>query len=142
MIFVYYRVSGFRFQVLIKYIKIQNYFMRKFRDLSIWMKSHLLSLKIYSISKTYPKEELFGLITQMKRSASSIPTNIAEGCGRNTNPDFKRFLTIAPGSASELEYQLILSKDLKLISDTKYKELEKDVMEIRKMIYAFIKNIP
>ncbi|MFZ1799189.1 MAG: four helix bundle protein [Chitinophagaceae bacterium] len=93
--------------------------MRNFRDLSIWMKSHLITLKIYSITKTYSKEELFGLITQMNKSASSIPTNIAEGCVRNTKPDFKRFLTIAAGSASELEYQLILSKDLKLISDTK-----------------------
>ncbi|MEO9022011.1 MAG: four helix bundle protein [Ginsengibacter sp.] len=78
----------------------------------------------------------------MRRSFSSIPTNIAEGCGRNTNPDFKRFLTIAAGSVSELVYQLILSKDLKLISDIKYKELEKEVTEIRKMIYAFIKNVP
>lgn len=74
--------------------------MRNFRDLSIWMKSHLLTLKIYSITKTYPKVELFGLITQMNKSASPIPTNIAEGCVRNTKPDFKRFLTMAAGSAS------------------------------------------
>jgi four helix bundle protein len=116
--------------------------MRNFRDLSIWLKSHLLTLNIYSSTKTYPKEELFGLVSQMRRSSSSIPTNIAEGCGRNTNPDFKRFLTIAAGSASELEYQLILSKDLKLISDSKFKELENEVTEIRKMIHAFIKNVP
>jgi four helix bundle protein len=116
--------------------------MRNFRNLDIWSKSHLLTLEIYSSTNSYPREELLGLTSQMRRSSSSIPTNIAEGCGRNTNPDFKRFLTIAAGSASELEYQLILSKDLKLIPDSKFKELEKEVTEIRKMIYSFIKNIP
>ncbi len=120
----------------------QNSIMRNFHELDIWLKSHLLTLNIYSITSTYPKEEVFGLTSQMRRSASSIPTNIAEGCGRNTNPDFKRFLTIATGSASELEYQLILSKDLKLISDLKFKELEKEVTELRRMIHGFIKSIP
>ncbi|MEO6837083.1 MAG: four helix bundle protein [Ginsengibacter sp.] len=116
--------------------------MRNFRNLSIWLKSHLFTLKIYSITKKYPKEEVFGLISQMRRSASSIPTNIAEGCGRNSNPDFKRFLTIASGSSSELEYQLILSKDLEYISEPVFKELETNLIEIRKMIHSFIKNVP
>jgi four helix bundle protein len=116
--------------------------MRNFRDLSIWSKSHLLTLKIYSHTQSYPKEEQFGLISQMRRSASSIPTNIAEGCGRNSNPDFRRFLIMASGSSSELEYQLILSKDLKLLSHPTFKELETEITEIRKMIYSFIKNIP
>ncbi len=78
----------------------------------------------------------------MRRSASSVPTHIAEGCGRNSNPDFKRYLSIAAGSASELEYQFILCKDLKLITEEKYQELSKEITEIRKMIFAFIKNIP
>ena len=116
--------------------------MRNFRDLSIWLKSHLFTLKIYSTTKKYPKEEAFGLISQMRRSASSIPTNIAEGCGRSSNPDFKRFLTIAFGSSSELEYQLILSKDLEYISESVFKELETDLIEIRKMIHSFVKNVP
>jgi four helix bundle protein len=116
--------------------------MRNFHDLSIWLKSHLLTLKIYSTTKSFPKEETFGLISQMRRSASSIPTNIAEGCGRNSNPDFKRFLVMAAGSSSELEYQLFLSKDLKFLSDSKFKELENETIEIRKMIHSFIKNIP
>ena len=77
-----------------------------------------------------------------RRSASSIPTNIAEGCGRNSNPDFKRFLAISAGSASELEYQLILSKDLKFLSDLTFKELVNETIEIRKMIHSFMKNIP
>jgi four helix bundle protein len=116
--------------------------MRNFHDLSIWLKSHLLTLKIYSTTKSFPKEEMFGLISQMRRSASSIPTNIAEGYGRNSNPDFKRFLVMAAGSSSELEYQLFLSKDLKFFSDSKFKEFENETIEIRKMIHSFIKNIP
>jgi four helix bundle protein len=116
--------------------------MRDFHDLSIWSKSHLFTLKIYSMTKNYPKEELFGIVSQMRRSASSVPTNIAEGCGRNSNPDFKRFLVMASGSSSELEYQLILSKDLEYISESSFKELEAELIEIRKMIHSFIKNIP
>jgi len=116
--------------------------MRNFQDLSIWQRSHLLTLKIYSVTKKFPKEEIFGVISQMRRSSSSIPTNIAEGCGRNSNPEMKRFLTIATGSSSELEYQLILSKDLQYLSETTYIELQNELIEIRKMIYAFIKNLP
>lgn len=116
--------------------------MRNFRELSIWSKSHSFVLKIYSITKRFPKEEMFGITSQMRRSASSIPTNIAEGSGRNSNPDFKRFLTIASGSSSELEYQLILSKDLHYLSEDAFKELERDLIEIRKMMHSFIKNIP
>ncbi|MCO5234961.1 MAG: four helix bundle protein [Chitinophagaceae bacterium] len=116
--------------------------MRNFRELAIWSKSHSFTLKIYSVTQLFPKEETFGLISQMRRSASSVPTNIAEGAGRNSNPDFKRFLIMASGSSSELEYQLILSKDLKYLSEDVFKELEKDVIQIRKMIYSFIKNIP
>ncbi len=116
--------------------------MRNFQELSIWQRSHSLTLKIYSITKEFPKNELFGLTSQMRRSSASIPTNIAEGCGRSSNPEMKRFLIIATGSSSELEYQLILSKDLKYLSETSYNELLSELIEIRKMIYAFIKNLP
>src|SRR5688572_8513580 len=115
--------------------------MRNFQDLNIWVKSHSLTLRIYSATQSFPKEEMFGLISQMRRSSSSIPTNIAEGCGRNSNPDFKRFLTIATGSSSELEYQLILARDLKYLPESNFKELTNDLIEIRKMIHSFIKNI-
>ena len=116
--------------------------MRNFQELTIWQRSHSLTLKVYSITNTFPKDELFGIISQMRRSSSSIPTNIAEGCGRNSNPEMKRFLIIATGSASELEYQLILSKDLKYLSENLYKELQNELIEIRKMIHSFIKNLP
>jgi four helix bundle protein len=115
--------------------------MRDFSELSIWQKSHLLTLQVYSVTQAFPKDELFGLTSQMRRSSSSIPTNIAEGCGRNSNPELKRFLVISTGSCSELQYQLILSKDLKYIDEHLYKELVDKVIEIRKMIYSFIQSL-
>jgi len=116
--------------------------MRNFQELTIWQRSHSLTLKVYSITNKFPKDELFGIISQMRRSSSSIPTNIAEGCGRNSNPEMKRFLTIAAGSSSELEYQLILSKELQYLPENIYKELQSELIEIRKMIHSFIKNLP
>ena len=116
--------------------------MRNFYQLLIWQKSHQLTLKIYSISLCFPKEEMYGLVSQMRRSSSSIPTNIAEGCGRNSNPEMRRFLIISTGSCSELEYQLYLSKDLNYIQECVFKELSESVIEIRKMIHSFIRNLP
>lgn len=116
--------------------------MRDFKQLTFWKRSHSLTLKIYQLTKTsFPREEMFGLTSQIQRSSSSIPTNIAEGCGRNTNPDFRRFLVIATGSSSELEYQLILAKDLGYISDIIYSELSDELIEIRKMLYSYIKSL-
>lgn len=116
--------------------------MRNFRQLSFWHRSHLLTLKVYTNTKSsFPKDELYGLISQIRRSSSSIPTNIAEGCGRNSNPDFRRFLIISTGSCSELEYQLQLSKDLGYISEPVFNELTKEVVEIRKSIYSYIKTL-
>jgi four helix bundle protein len=93
------------------------------------------------ILKNYPKEELFGLTSQMKRSSSSIPTNIAEGCGRNTDKDFARFLIMAFGSANELEYQIILSKDLAFIDNETSNKLLVQVEEIKKMLNALIHKL-
>lgn len=116
--------------------------MRNFHELTVWQKSHQLTIKMYQTTRNFPKEEIYGLISQMRRSSSSIPTNIAEGCGRNSTPEMKRFLTISSGSTSELEYQLLLARDLNYISETNYKELSDLAIEIRKMIYSFIKSIP
>lgn len=115
--------------------------MRNFRNLSVWSKGHFLTLKIYYLTKSFPKDEIFGLVSQMRRCAYSVPSNIAEGCGRNSTPDFKRFLVIAAGSSSELEYQLFLSKDLGYISEVVFKELESETIEIKKMIYSLIKKL-
>ncbi len=103
--------------------------MRNFQELSIWQRSHLLTLKIYSVIKNFPKDEMFGLTAQMRRSSASIPSNIAEGCGRNSNPEMRRFLIIATGSTSELEYQLLLCKDLQYLSETSCKELQSELIE-------------
>lgn len=115
--------------------------MKNFRKLSVWEKSHQLTLSIYNMTASYPKEELYGLTNQMRRSASSIPSNIAEGCGRNTQPQFARFLNIAFGSASELEYQIILSKDLELINDQIFKEQIESVTEIKRMLFSLLQKV-
>ena len=115
--------------------------MRNFQELNIWKRSHTLTLKIYHHTQSFPKEELYCLTSQMRRSASSIPTNNAEGSGRNSNAEMKRFLTISAGSTSELEYQLILSKDLGYLEEKYFKELINEITEIRRMIYAFHNNI-
>jgi four helix bundle protein len=115
--------------------------LRNFRKLSVWEKSHALTLTIYKSTSSYPKEERYGLTSQMRRAASSIPSNIAEGCGRNTEPQFARFLNIAFGSASELEYQIILSKDLEFISDETFEKLIEQVIEIKRMLFSLLQKV-
>jgi four helix bundle protein len=94
--------------------------VQDFHELKVWRKAHLLTLEIYRITAGFPREERFGLTGQLRRSCSSIPSNLAEGCGRNGSAEFARFCSIAMGSASELEYHLLLAKDLKLITETAY----------------------
>lgn len=115
--------------------------MRNFLTLEIWKRSHCLTLKIYKLTKSFPKDETYGLTSQMSRSSFSIPTNIAEGSGRNTNPQFAHFLHIASGSCSEIQYQVILSKDLSYISEEVFKELHSEIIEIRKMIYHYTSKL-
>src|SRR5258708_2213479 len=103
--------------------------MKDFRNLAVWGKSHRLTLAIYDITKQLPKEELFGLTSQIRRSCSSIPANIAEGCGKASGPDFSRFLQIAFGSACELEYHLILAHDLTYLSSEDHAILNEDLIE-------------
>jgi four helix bundle protein len=97
--------------------------MKDFRTLQVWQKSHALTLHVYGLTWTFPKEELFGLTSQIRRASSSIPANIAEGCGRGSDGDFQRFLQIAFGSVSELDYHLILARDLKIVGALAYEEL-------------------
>lgn len=115
--------------------------MRDYKNLQVWRKSHLLTLEIYREVKNFPNDEIFGLISQMKRSSSSIPTNIAEGSGRFSNKDFSRFLSIAYGSTNELEYQIILSIDLAFLNNEKGEVLIEKIQEIRKMLYALINKL-
>lgn len=111
--------------------------MRDFHKLIIWQRSHQLTLAVYRISKSFPKEEIFGLTSQMRRAVSSIPTNIAEGCGRASNKDFAHFLQIAIGSATEVEYQLLLAHDINYINDDDYKALTDETVVVRKMIIKY-----
>ena len=111
--------------------------MRDFHNLLIWKRSHQLTLDLYKVSQSFPKEELFGLTSQIRRAASSVPTNIAEGSGRISNKDFAHFLQIAIGSASEVEYQLLLAHDLQYINKEEYERLINETVAIRKMIIKY-----
>lgn len=112
--------------------------MRDFHQLSVWQKSHQFTLDVYTLTRAYPKEELFGLTSQIRRSSSSIATNIAEGCGRGSDADFGRFLQMAMGSASESEYQILLSFDLNYIDENQYKQMNAKVTEIKRMLSSLI----
>jgi len=112
--------------------------VKDFRKLKVWQKSHLLTLKVYEVTRKFPKDETYGLTAQMRKSSSSIPTNIAEGCGRGGDTEFARFLQIAMGSASELEYELILSRDLHYLSLNEYEDLQQDTVEVKRMLTPFI----
>ena len=114
--------------------------MRDFHNLDVWQKSHQLTLALYRATQTFPKEEVYGLTSQMRRAATSIPVNIAEGCGRNSDAEFTRFLHSAFGSASEMEFFLIVSRDLGYLSVDVYSELDGQVVEVKKMLAALIQQ--
>ena len=115
--------------------------MKDFRQLKMWEKSHELALAIYKATKEFPKEELYLLSSQIRRSSISIPTNIAESCGRNTDADFARFLQMAMGSASETEYQLILARDLEFPPKDSYEKLHNDAEEVKRMLASLLRTI-
>ena len=115
--------------------------MRNFRELNVWEKSHQLTLALYKSTSEFPQSEKFGLTSQIRRSAASIPANIAEGCVYDSDAQFARFLQNALGSASELEYHLLLAKDLAYLSDDKYENLNQDTTEIKRMLTAFLKKL-
>jgi len=115
--------------------------MKDFRNLKVWEKSHQLTLSVYDKTKQFPREELYGLTSQIRRACSSIPANIAEGCGKSTDPDFSRFLQIAFGSANELEYHLILARDLQYLGIEDYAIVAEALIEVKKMIASLIAKI-
>ena len=115
--------------------------MQDFRKLNVWEKAHELTLLIYQTSKKFPKEEMFSLTSQIRRASSSIPTNIAEGCGRGTDKDFARFIQIAMGSASELEYLILLSFELEFLTKEKFKTINDKIIEIKKMLASLLKTL-
>ena len=114
---------------------------KTFEGLLVWQKSHSLVLDVYNLSKTFPKEEMYGLTSQIRRSSASVPTNIVEGYRRKSNKDFSNFLNIAETSLEETKYQLILCKDLGYIETNKFKELREKCNEVGKMIYGLKNSI-
>ena len=115
--------------------------MKDFRKLTVWNKAHCLVLVAYEATRQFPSEERFGLTSQLRRACVSIPTNIAEACGRNSDGELARFLEIAMGSASETEYLLMLSHDLTYLDQPVLDHLTADVTEIKRMLAALIGKI-
>lgn len=115
--------------------------MRDFKQLRVWDKAHRLVLNVYEHKQSFPHDELFGLTAHLLKSAISIPSNIAEGCGRETDRELARFLSIAAGSASETEYQLILARDLGYLKPQPHRDLDGQVNEVKRMLNAFIQRL-
>jgi four helix bundle protein len=115
--------------------------VKDFRDLKVWQRSHQLTLAVYQATQSFPREETYGLTSQIRRACASIPANLAEGCGKNTPTDLARFSQIAMGSASELEYHLLLAHDLHYIDDPAYMALSTELVEIRRMLNVFLQRL-
>jgi len=112
--------------------------MQSFSNLKVWEKAHVLTLDVYKSSKSFPRDEQYGLTSQMRRSSASIGANIAEGCCRKGDAELGRFLQIALGSASELEYHMLLARDLELMKSVDYQRLSSEVIEVKKMLTSLI----
>jgi four helix bundle protein len=115
--------------------------LKNFKELKVWQKSYDLCLKLYKATRRFPKEEVYGITSQIRRSAVSVPSNIAEGYGRKTTPDYLKSLYIAYGSSCELETQLLLSNDLGYIKNGEIKELKEEMGEVERMLKALIKSL-
>jgi four helix bundle protein len=115
--------------------------MGDFRNLRVWQRAHQLTLDVYGESGGFPKEERYRLTSQLRRAAASVPANIAEGCGRNGDAELARFLTIAKGSASELDYLLLLAHDLGYLKSSRYEQLAEEVHRISRMLANFVDHL-
>jgi four helix bundle protein len=115
--------------------------MRDFRQIRVWVKAHELTLEIYKITIRFPREELYGLTSQLRRSSASIPANIAEGYGRGGNVELARFLQIGMGSAYEVEYHALLARDLNLIETKNYQKLQNQIVEVKRMLAALLVKV-
>jgi four helix bundle protein len=115
--------------------------MSDFRQLKVWDKAHRLAVSVYQAARAFPKDEMYGLTSQMRRAGTSVAANIAEGCGRTGKTELARFLGISMGSASELEYYLLLARDLSLLKPSEHKRLEDLVTEVKRMLTSFIQRL-
>jgi four helix bundle protein len=115
--------------------------MKDFRSLQVWEKAHRLTMSSYKLTNAFPKSELYGMTSQIRRCAVSIAANIAEGCGKRGNGEFQRFLNIAAGSASELEYHFLLARDLGYLSETAYPAMNAAVVEVKRMLASLARKV-
>ena len=115
--------------------------MKDFRNLKVWEKAHCLTMAVYKASGRFPRQEVFGLTSQMRRCSASIGANIAEGCGKSGNNEFQRYLQIASGSASELDYHFLLARDLGLFEDMDYQRLSGELLHLRKMLTSLLQRV-
>jgi four helix bundle protein len=115
--------------------------LRDYRRLAVWEKSHRLALEVYAASASFPREEVYGLTGQIRRAITSIPSNIAEGCGRSGDGELRRFLFIAMGSANEVEYQLFLAKDLGYLTEIRYEAVIQNLNEVKRMLSGLMNRI-
>lgn len=115
--------------------------MQDFKNLRVWQKSHSLTLRVYSATATFPQSEMFGLTSQMRRAALSIPSNIAEGACRGGRKEFARYLNVAVGSAGELEYDLLLASELTLLDRAQYAILEEQTTDVKRMLAGLIRRL-
>jgi four helix bundle protein len=112
--------------------------LKDFHELKVWQKAHQLTLAVYQLTSGFPRDELYGLTSQLRRCSSSIPANLAEGCGRSGDAELARYCSIAMGSASELEYHLLLARDLKMIPAGDYERVQTQVSEVKRMLAGFL----
>jgi four helix bundle protein len=109
--------------------------------LRVWHKAHFLVLASYRSTKDFPKQEVYGITIQIRRCAASVAANIAEGCGKRGNPEFQRYLNIAAGSASELEYHFLLARDLNFLDEINYQQLNSGVVEVKRMLASLTRKV-
>ena len=115
--------------------------MKDFRRLKVWEKAHLVTLDVYKVTSRFPREEMSGLTSQIRRCSASMGANIAEGCGKDGNRELHRFLQIASGSASELDYHLLLARDLSYMAEADYQRVTKQLLEFRRMLTALLQKV-
>ena len=115
--------------------------MKDFKELRVWLKAHELAILVYKLTRAFPRDEVYGLTSQVRRSAASIGANIAEGCGRHSDGEMTRFLQIARGSASETEYHLLLAKDLGFLQEADFQVAEQAVVVVQRMLTALVQRV-
>jgi four helix bundle protein len=115
--------------------------LKDFKELKVWHKAYDLALAVYEVSRSFPREEMYGLTSQLRRASVSVGANIAEGCGRRSDGELVRFLQIARGSASEIEHHLLLARDLKFLEAATHQDIEKRLQEVQRMLTSLVSSI-